>query len=72
MHIADVARRLVAVEDYKQAYAMMQELRERIPNVNVSFYVGIKTIEAVHRALDIPLGTGRGGADEDAIDDETE
>ena len=72
MHVAYTTRRLVAVEDYKQAYAMMQELRERIPNVNVSFYVGIKTIEAVHRALDIPLGTGRGGADEDAIDDETE
>ena len=33
----------------------MEEMRNRIPKVNMGFYVNNKTIEAVHRALDIPL-----------------
>ncbi len=48
-------RKYFTVEDFKQSYSYMQELRQRIPNVNVSFYVDSKIIEAVHRALDIPL-----------------
>lgn len=27
----------------------------QIPKVNMAYYVNIKTLEAVHRALDIPL-----------------
>lgn len=54
----------------------MREMREKIPNVNVAYYVNMPTIEAIHRALDIPLGSGRGGDegqdgnDECGIDEE--
>ncbi len=58
--------KLYAVEDYRQCYGFMQELRKRIPNVNIGYYVNIKTIEAVHRALDIPLGRGQGPAQSNA------
>ena len=38
----------------------MQEMRQRIPTVNMAYYVDIKTIEAIHSALGIPLGRGIG------------
>ena len=38
----------------------MKELRQRIPSVNMAYYVSLKTIEAIHKALDIPLGRGVG------------
>lgn len=38
----------------------MEEMRVKIPTVNMAFYVNMRTIEAVHRALDIPLGRGIG------------
>eukprot|EP00795_Rhopilema_esculentum_P000551 gene551-10237_t len=47
-------------QDYNQAYALMKELRQRVPSVNMAYYVPIKTIEAVHKALEIPLGRGIG------------
>ena len=45
-----------------QAYSLMEEMRKRMPSVNMAFYVDMKTIEAVHQALGIPLGSGMGGA----------
>lgn len=53
----------------------MQDLRKRIPNVNVAYYVNMRVIEAVHNALNIPLGQGQGpvvGPDEDDIGEEIE
>ncbi|XP_041473205.1 intraflagellar transport protein 140 homolog isoform X2 [Lytechinus variegatus] len=47
-------------ENYKKAYAFMEEMRSRIATVNMAYYINIRTIEAVHRALDIPLGRGTG------------
>ena len=38
----------------------MQEMRQRIPTVNIAYYVDIKTIEAIHSGLGIPLGRGIG------------
>ena len=38
----------------------MQEMRQRIPTVNMAYYVDIKTIEAIHSALGVPLGRGIG------------
>ena len=38
----------------------MQEMRQRIPTVNMAYYVDIKTIETIHSALGIPLGRGIG------------
>lgn len=45
----------------------------RIPSVNMAYYVNIRTIEAVYRALDMPLPktitstaiNGYGGGEED-------
>ncbi|XP_076446737.1 intraflagellar transport protein 140 homolog [Babylonia areolata] len=42
-------------ERWKAAHAALEEMRGRLPGVNLAFYVNMKTIEAVHRALDIPL-----------------
>ncbi|XP_077862626.1 intraflagellar transport protein 140 homolog [Saccoglossus kowalevskii] len=47
-------------ENYKRAYSAMEEMRNRIPTVNMAYYVNMATIEAVHRALEIPLGRGIG------------
>lgn len=43
-----------------QAYSLMEEMRQRIPNVNMVYYVDVRTLEAVHSALGIPLGRGIG------------
>jgi intraflagellar transport protein 140 len=41
----------------------MQDLRGRVRNV--AYFVNMQTIENIHRVLDIPLGRGRGGDDDD-------
>ena len=33
----------------------MEEMKGRISSVNLAYYVNMRTIEAVHQALDIPL-----------------
>ena len=55
-----------------QAYACMEEMRGRIPNVQLTFYVNMRTIEAIHRELNMPLSRTDGpgkmagyGQDED-------
>ncbi len=57
-------------EDYQQAYAAMQELRQRSPNVNMAYYVNVASIEAIHRALGIPMGRGLGAEGADEVDDD--
>lgn len=32
-----------------------------MPSVNMAFYVNMRTIEVIHKSLDIPLGRGMGG-----------
>ena len=39
----------------------MEELHHRLPTANLALYVNVKSIEAVHKALGIPLGRGIGG-----------
>ena len=64
-----------------QAYGLMEELRQRVPTVNMSFYVEIQTIEAIHNSLGIPLGRGIGAdmaggrqqakeSDEESVDED--
>lgn len=38
----------------------MQELRQRVPSLNMSFYVNTRTIEVVYKALDIPADRAAG------------
>lgn len=62
-------------ERWKAAHAALEEMRGRMPGTQLAYYVNMKTIEAVHRALDIPLkdrpvdnrinGFSRGGGDEE-------
>ncbi len=33
----------------------MEEMRTRIPKLNMGYYVDNKTIQAVHKAMDIPI-----------------
>lgn len=42
-------------ERWKAAHAALEEMRSRLPGVQLAYYVNMKTIEAVHRALDIPF-----------------
>ena len=39
---------------------MMEEMRRRVPNVNMAYYVNMKTIETTHKAVGAPLGRGMG------------
>ena len=41
----------------------MEEMRQRLPTVNMTYYVDIRTIETIHSGLGIPLGRGVGGGD---------
>ena len=34
-----------AAEDYSAAYELMQEMRDRIPKVNIAYYVNMRVIE---------------------------
>lgn len=58
---------------------MMQEMQSRIPTVNMAYYINMRTIEAVHSTLGIPLGRGTNAgkkighsndSDEDDMDDD--
>ncbi|XP_073219058.1 intraflagellar transport protein 140 homolog isoform X5 [Lepidochelys kempii] len=42
------------VEDFQMAYRYLEEMRKRIPCVNLTYYVNERTIQAVHRGLGIP------------------
>eukprot|EP00794_Sanderia_malayensis_P006805 gene6805-7574_t len=58
------------VQDFNQSYALMKELRQRIPSVNMAYYVSMRTIENIHNALDMPLGRGLGADSQDPAQDE--
>eukprot|EP00049_Salpingoeca_infusionum_P004465 m.79743 g.79743 ORF g.79743 m.79743 type:complete len:1348 (+) comp12578_c0_seq1:46-4089(+) len=58
---------LASREEYDEAYQYMQQLSQRVPGANIAFYVNMHVVEAVHKALNIPLGTGRVLANDDEI-----
>eukprot|EP00079_Xenopus_tropicalis_P029812 XP_012825483.1 PREDICTED: intraflagellar transport protein 140 homolog isoform X1 [Xenopus tropicalis] len=41
--------------DFQKAYQCLEEMRSKMPSVNLTYYVPQGTIEAVHRALSIPF-----------------
>ena len=43
----------------------MEEMRTRIPNVNMSYYIDMKTLTAIHKALDVPMTGLTGPAEEE-------
>ncbi|RMX59262.1 hypothetical protein pdam_00005737 [Pocillopora damicornis] len=44
----------------EKAFSVMEEMRRRVPNVNMAYYVNMKTIEATHKAVGAPLMRGMG------------
>lgn len=42
-------------EEFQMAYKCLEEMRKRLPSVNLTYYVNQRTVEAVHRAVGIPL-----------------
>lgn len=38
-----------------QAYRYLEEMRQRLPSANVSYYVSQHTVDAVHQGLGLPL-----------------
>lgn len=46
--------------NYTKAFSVMEEMRQRVPNINMAYYVNMKTIEVVHKAVGAPLGRGMG------------
>ena len=50
----------------------MKEMRQRIPNVNLTYYIDIHVIENIHTAMDVPLGRGVGAEERGARREEEE
>ncbi|XP_074648558.1 intraflagellar transport protein 140 homolog [Tubulanus polymorphus] len=42
-------------DKWKMAYQCIEDMRARIPKVNLSYYINSQTIEAIYGALDLPL-----------------
>ena len=59
-----------------QAWNCIEEMRTRMPKVNLTYYISMPTLEAVHKALDKPmndiLGAQEDGADEEMDEDVVE
>ncbi|CAL1531559.1 unnamed protein product [Lymnaea stagnalis] len=45
-------------ERWKAAHALLDELQSRLPGIHLGYYVNMKTIEAIHRALSLPMDRG--------------
>ncbi|KAG8145550.1 putative Intraflagellar transport protein [Naja naja] len=44
------------MQEFQMAYRYLEDMRKKIPCVNLNYYVNQQTVEAVHRGLGIPLG----------------
>ncbi|XP_069503073.1 intraflagellar transport protein 140 homolog isoform X2 [Ambystoma mexicanum] len=42
-------------EEFQMAYKCLEEMRKRLPSVNLNYYVNQRNIETIHRALGIPM-----------------
>lgn len=45
-------------------------MKSRIPNMSIGYYVNMRTVEAVYRALDIPMGDMNRGKMNGVMDEE--
>ncbi|XP_060117033.1 intraflagellar transport protein 140 homolog isoform X2 [Heteronotia binoei] len=45
----------VQAQEFQMAYRYLEEMRKKIPCVNMNYYVSQQTVEAVHRGLGVPL-----------------
>ena len=54
---------------FKPAYSLLDDMRNKIPNVNVAYYVNIQTIRAVEQALNTKILSNTNQDDNDEDDD---
>ena len=50
----------------------MKEMKQRIPNVNVTFYIDLRIVEDIHTAMGIPLGRGMGAGELERVEKRNE
>ena len=53
-----------------KAYDMIEEMRRRIPGVNLEFYLDTETLEAIYKAHGVDVPIARGVVIEKEQDDE--
>ena len=54
---------------FKPALALLEDMRNRIPNVNMVYYVNVQTIRAIENALGTKILTDAKQYDDDNDDD---
>ena len=61
---------------FKPAHALLEDMKNRIPNVNVAYYINIQTIRAMEQALNLKILSSNhqidNHEDDDGIVDETD
>ena len=61
---------------FKQAYALVEDMKAKIANVNVAYYINLETVRAIEQAVGVevlPRGQERGQEEEEEdIEDETD
>ena len=61
---------------FKPAFALLEDMRNKIPNVNVAYYINVQTIRAIEQALNTKILSNNqeydNDEDEDGIIDETD
>ncbi|XP_042294729.1 intraflagellar transport protein 140 homolog [Sceloporus undulatus] len=50
-----LVKHYLQVQEFQMAYQYLEEMRKKIPCVNLSYYVNQQIVEAVHRGMGIPL-----------------
>merc|ERR1712136_532953 len=45
--------------NYEKSYHYMQELRSRMPTINMSYFINMQTLEAIHQAVGVPITNNR-------------
>ncbi len=53
-------------KNYQGAYGLLEEMRSKIPNLNLAYYVNIPTLEAISKAIGVPIvRSARGGNEQE-------
>lgn len=64
------SKKNISFSSVQQAHAAIEEMKSRIPNMSIGYYVNMRTVEAVYRALDIPMGDMNRGKMNGVMDEE--
>ena len=57
-------------KNYQGAYGLLEEMRSKIPNLNLAYYVNIPPLEAISKAIGVPIvRSARNDNDDEASGD---